>query len=180
MPRLFAGLEIPPHVAHVLGELQGDLPGARWVDPSDFHITLRFIGDIGYRMAQDIDSLLADVSRYPIPIRISGLSSFGGDRPRSVFAMVEPNRHLMELQNEVERLIRACGADIDKHKFQPHVTLARLRSGSSFDVAAYLSEFGYFPPQSFTASRFVLYSSRASVGGGPYVVETTYPFLRAA
>jgi RNA 2',3'-cyclic 3'-phosphodiesterase len=180
MPRLFAGLEIPPHVANVLSDLQEGLWNARWVDPADFHITLRFIGDIGNRMAQDIDSLLADVSRHPIPIRISGLSSFGGDRPHSVFAVVEPNRHLMELQSEVERLVRACGAEIDKRKFQPHVTLGRLRGGTSLDVAEYLSKFGYFPPQSFTASRFVLYSSRASVGGGPYVVETTYPFLRAA
>jgi RNA 2',3'-cyclic 3'-phosphodiesterase len=175
MPRLFAGLEIPPHVANVLAGQRGGLPGARWVEPSDYHITLRFIGDIGNRMAQDIDSLLADVSRMTIPIRVSGLGSFGGDKPHSVYAAVEPNRQLAELQAEVDRLIRACGVEFDRRRFQPHVTLARLRGGLAPDVADYLSRHGYFPPQSFEADRFVLFSSRASVGGGPYVVETAYP-----
>ncbi len=180
MPRLFAGIEVPPHVRAMLSGLQGGLPGARWVEPSDFHITLRFIGDIGNRMAQDIDSLLADVSRGPLSIRLSGLGSFGGDKPHSVFATVEPNRSLTDLQSEVERLVRACGLPVDKRKFQPHVTLARLRGSSPLDVAEYLSMRGYFPPQSYSADRFVLYSSRASVGGGPYIVETAYPLRRAA
>jgi RNA 2',3'-cyclic 3'-phosphodiesterase len=175
MPRLFAGLEVPSHVASVLSMLRGGLPGARWAEPSDYHITLRFIGDIGNRQAQDIDSLLADVSRRPLALKVAGLGSFGGDKPHSVFAVVEPTRELSELQGEVDRLVRACGVEIDRRKFQPHVTLARLKGASSLDVADYLSSRGWFPPQTFTASRFVLYSSRDSTGGGPYMVETTYP-----
>jgi len=180
MPRLFAGLEIPADAAAALAQLRGGVPGARWIEPSDYHITLRFIGDIGHRMAQEIDSLLIDVSRRPMPIRISGLASFGGDKPHSVYAAVEPNRQLSELQGEIERLVRACGLPIEKRRFLPHVTLARLRGASAFDVAAYLSMRGYFPPQSFTAERFVLFSSRASVGGGPYIVETAYPLREPA
>ncbi len=175
MPRLFAGLEVPPHVTSVLEKLRGGLPGARWMEPSDYHITLRFIGDIGNRVAQEIDSLLADVSRRPLALRISGLGSFGGDKPHSVFAAVEPTRELSDLQSEVDRLIRACGIEADKRKFQPHVTLARLKGASSLDVADYLSLRGWFPAQTFTADRFVLFSSRVTTGGGPYIVETTYP-----
>jgi RNA 2',3'-cyclic 3'-phosphodiesterase len=175
MPRLFAGLEVPSHVVSVLSMLRGGLPGARWVEPTDYHITLRFIGDIGNRQASEIDSLLADVSRRPLSLKVSGLGSFGGDKPHSVFAAVEPNRELSELQGEIDRLVRACGVEADKRKFQPHVTLARLKGASSFDVAEYLSLRGWFPPQTFTASRFVLYSSRDSFGGGPYMVETSYP-----
>lgn len=79
MPRLFAGLEVPSQVKSVLSMLRGGLQGARWVDPPDYHITLRFIGDIGNRTARDIDGLLAEVSRRPLPLRVSGLGSFGGD-----------------------------------------------------------------------------------------------------
>jgi RNA 2',3'-cyclic 3'-phosphodiesterase len=175
MPRLFAGLEVPSPVMSVLSMLRGGLPGARWVEPSDYHITLRFIGDIGNRTARDIDGLLADVSRRPLPLRVSGLGSFGGDKPHSIFATVEPTRELAELQSEVDRLVRACGIAQDKRRFQPHVTLARLKGASSFDVADYLTSRGWFPAQSFTANRFALFSSRDSVGGGPYVIETTYP-----
>ena len=60
-------------------------------------------------------------------------------------------------------------------KFTPHVALARLRGASAGPVAAYLGTRGYFPPLRFTAERFVLMSSRDSVGGGPYVVEAEYP-----
>jgi 2'-5' RNA ligase len=60
----------------------------------------------------------------------------------------------------------------------PHVTLARLRDTSSHAVADYLSARGAFRSAPFPVSNFVLFSSRASVGGGPYVVEAAYPLAR--
>ncbi|MGL5136258.1 MAG: RNA 2',3'-cyclic phosphodiesterase, partial [Beijerinckiaceae bacterium] len=140
----------------------------------------RFFGDIDNRTASEIDGMLSYVSRSPIAVRISGLGSFGGDKPHSVYAVVEPSRELSDLHAEVERLARACGVELDKRRFTPHVTLARLKGSSPLDVAAYLSARGFFPAQSFTASRFVLYSSKASVGGGPYMIETSYPLRWAA
>ncbi len=70
--------------------------------------------------------------------------------------------------------MRRVGLEPEGRKFTPHVTLARLRDTSSQAVADYLSVRGYFPSRAFMASRFVLYSSRASVGGGPYIVEDAY------
>jgi RNA 2',3'-cyclic 3'-phosphodiesterase len=175
MPRLFAGLELPPHISQMLAFNRGGLPGARWVEPSDYHITLRFIGDISDRQANDIDDLLCDVARHPVTITLTSLGSFGGDKPHSLYASVEPTRPLTELQAELERIMRSCGQEPDKRRFQPHVTLARLRNTSPLDTADYLAMRGYFPAQRFVAERFVLYSARASVGGGPYKVETTYP-----
>ena len=52
---------------------------------------------------------------------------------------------------------------------------ARLRDASSHDVADYLATRHPFRPPPFRVSRFVLYSSRESIGGGPYVVEAAYP-----
>ena len=46
MPRLFTGLEIPAEIGQTLSDLRGGLPGARWIDPENYHVTLRFIGDI--------------------------------------------------------------------------------------------------------------------------------------
>ena len=86
----------------------------------------------------------------------------------------------MDMQAEQERLLRRLGAPPEPRKFIPHVTLARLRGASAGAVAAYLGARGYFPPLRFTAERFVLYSSRNSVGGGPYIVEAEYPLLGAA
>jgi 2'-5' RNA ligase len=86
----------------------------------------------------------------------------------------------MEAQAEQERLMQRIGLDPEGRKYTPHVTLARLRDASSRDVAEYLSARGLFRTPTFQVSRFVLFSSRASVGGGPYVVEASYPLSAAA
>ena len=174
MPRLFMGLEVPAEIAQNLSSLRGGLPGARWVDPENYHVTLRFIGDIDGASANEIASTLFRVNRKPFEVRVQGLSSFGGTKPRAVVASVAPTRPLLELQSELERLMQRCGLDPEGRKFTPHVTLAWLRDASNQDVADYLSLRGYFPARVFTASRFVLFSSRASTGGGPYVVEDAY------
>ena len=54
MPRLFTALEIPASIGDSLAFLRGGLPGARWISPENYHITLRFIGDIDDSLARDI------------------------------------------------------------------------------------------------------------------------------
>ena len=175
MPRLFAGLEIPAEIGQSLSNLRGGLPGARWIDPENYHVTLRFIGDIDGMSANEIASMLFRINRKPFEVKVQGLQSFGGKKPRAVVAAVEPSRALIELQAEQERLMQRIGLEPEGRKFTPHVTLARLRESSSQQVAEYLSARGYFRTSRFRVSRFVLFSSRASVGGGPYVVEASYP-----
>jgi len=175
MPRLFTGLEIPPDVAAELALLRGGLHGARWIEPEDFHATLRFIGDIDDPTAREIASALERSHRAPFDIAIDGLSSFGGRKPRALIATLAPSPALMEMQAEQERLMQRLGLAPEGRKYTPHVTLARLRDMSSRAVATYLSGRGVFNPLRFRVARFVLYSSRASTGGGPYVVERAYP-----
>ena len=176
MPRLFTGLEIPGDVGLELSACRGGLPGARWIDPENYHITLRFIGDVDHATARDLFSLLGDGRRRgPLTVTLDELATFGGERPRAVFARAVPTIDLNELQSEHERLVRRVGLPPERRKFTPHVTLARLRDASPIDVAGYIGMRGRFPKLSFTARRFVLFSARASTGGGPYVVEAAYP-----
>jgi len=174
MLRLFTALEIPAEIGQSLALLRGGLPGARWVEPENYHVTLRFIGDIDDALGGEIASLLGRVKRPPFAVRIEGLDSFGGNKPRAVVAAISAVPELVELQAEHERLMQRMGLEPDR-KYRPHVTLARLRDTSSRQVAEYLSTRGPFRSMSFPVSRFVLYSSRASLGGGPYVVEAEYP-----
>src|SRR3984893_14833054 len=176
MPRLFTALEIPAETGQSLSMLRGGLPGARWIDPEHYHLTLRFIGDLDDVMAHEIAFMLSNVRRLSFELRLDGLTSFGGRRPRAVVATVAPTQQLYELQAEHERLMRRVGLEPEGRKYTPHVTLARLRDSSSLDVAEYLSARGYFRTAAFPVSRFVLFSARESVGGGPYVVEASYPF----
>ncbi len=175
MPRLFTGLEVPDDVRARLSAYRGGLPGARWIDPENYHVTLRFIGDVDERVADEVAELLAGISRRPFELTLEGLGAFGGNRPRAVYATVQPTPALLELQAEQERLMRQVGLAPETRKFTPHITLARLKHVSPIDVADYIATRGHFPKLTFTAHRFVLYSSRASVGGGPYVIEAAYP-----
>ena len=175
MPRLFTGLEIPKALGESLSLLRGGLPGARWIDPENYHVTLRFIGDVDEDIAHEIAWLLGKVRRNDFELRLDGLQSFGGRKPRALIAAVAPSQSVMELQAEHERLMRRVGLDPEGRKYTPHVTLARLRDTSSFQVAEYLSARAAFRSPPFSVSRFVLFSSRTSVGGGPYVVEAVYP-----
>ncbi|MCP8939783.1 RNA 2',3'-cyclic phosphodiesterase [Alsobacter sp. SYSU M60028] len=178
MLRLFTGLEVPQDVAASLSIMKGGLAGARWIDETNYHVTLRFMGDIDESAARDVWSLLGDIRRRrPLTLTIEGLDVFGGDKPRALVARIAPTPALVELQAEQERLVRRIGLPPDKRKFTPHVTLARLRDTSPWHAADFLSARGRFPTRSFTADRFVLFSSRASVGGGPYVVEAAYPLV---
>jgi 2'-5' RNA ligase len=175
MPRLFTGVEIPADVGQALGMLRGGLPGARWVDPENYHLTLRFIGDVDDITAQEIALMLGRVKRGAFDLHLEGLMSFGGRKPRAVVAAVAQAQALLDVQAEHERLMQRIGLEPEGRKYTPHVTLARLRDSSSRAVAEYLSARGLFRTPAFRVSRFVLFSARASVGGGPYVVEAGYP-----
>jgi 2'-5' RNA ligase len=175
MPRIFTGLELPADVIQSLASLRGGLPGARWIDPENYHLTLRFIGDVDDSLAHEVASLLGQVRRKALELRLDSLSSFGGRRPRAVVATLAQTPALMELQAEHERLMQRVGLEPEGRKYTPHVTLARLRDSSSRQVADYLATRAILQPLPFRVTRFVLFSSRASVGGGPYVVEAAYP-----
>src|SRR5262245_36932242 len=175
MPRIFTGLEVPADVAQSLSMLRGGLQGARWIDPENYHLTLRFIGDVDDMTANEVASLLGRVRRPALELRFADLSAFGGRHPRAIVAALAQTPALMELQAEHERLMQRVGLEAEGRKFTPHVTLARLRDSSSRQVADYLATRPFLEPLPFRISRFVLFSSPASVGGGPYVVEAAYP-----
>jgi 2'-5' RNA ligase len=75
--------------------------------------------------------------------------------------------------------MKRIGLPPETRKFTPHVTLARLRGAIGRDIADYLTLRGGFAAGPFPVERFVLYSARNSIGGGPYVVEEAYPLHRS-
>ncbi|SIQ87929.1 2'-5' RNA ligase [Rhizobium sp. RU20A] len=177
MPRLFTALEIPRSAAMSLSLLRGGLPGARWIDVENYHITLRFIGDVDGRTADEIVDRLDRIERPEFEIQLSGTGAFGSKKPHSVFAGVSASPEMSALQAEIERICQRLGLPADPRKFTPHVTLARLRNTRVEDVVTYLAGRGNFHTLPFTVGRFVLLSSRDSVGGGPYLTEEVFPLM---
>jgi len=179
MPRLFTALEIPRDAALSLSLLRGGLPGARWIDVENYHLTLRFIGDVEGHVADEVANALDRVRRPSFNLTLSGVGAFGQKKPHSIWAGVAASPDLYALQGEIARICQRLGLTPDPRKFTPHITLARLRNSNPHEVAHYLSARGNFLTAPFRIGRFVLMSSRDSVGGGPYVIEEAWPLMAA-
>ncbi len=109
MPRLFTGIEIPADLGERLSFLRGGLPGARWIDRENYHLTLRFVGDIDRVVANEIAHALDRVQRSGFQLRLEGLGSFGTRKPHAIIARVAPTPALTELQAEHERILQRIG-----------------------------------------------------------------------
>ena len=98
MPRLFTGVEVPYEVGLALSLKRGGLFGARWIDTENYHITLRFIGDVDHHVASDVSGMLDRlVGSEAFKVKLNHLDSFGGDKPRALYAGVENNAALVRL-----------------------------------------------------------------------------------
>jgi 2'-5' RNA ligase len=175
MPRLFTGIQLPSNIVARLSMLSTGLADARWIEPCNFHITLSFIGDIDMHQAGQVAGMLATVEYQQFSLALSGLDIFGSKKPRSLFVRVAASEELINLQRKQEQVLRQLGLCPDKRKFVPHVTFARFRAVKAQALSQYLAANGSFETKPFLIEQFVLYSARDSTGGGPYVVEQSYP-----
>lgn len=175
MPRLFTGLEIPRVLRAELALMKGSLAQARWTEPENYHLTLRFIGDVDAGLAREIDLTLAAIRHAPFTLTLDALDCLGGDKPHSLVARAKAAPALTDLQGAMERRLQRLGLPAEPRKFSPHVTLARISGLSARSVADYLAARGLFRARSFEVTGFALFSARALTGGGPYVAEADYP-----
>ncbi len=132
MMRLFIGLALPDDLATQLADLQGSpiratWPGARWVERRNLHLTLRFIGEVDEVTAGDIHDALALMAVPPLDLTVDGLGWFGQSRPTILWAGVDRNPVLMQLQAHIDRSMDRAGLPRDRRKFTPHITLAHMR-----------------------------------------------------
>lgn len=176
MIRLFVGLVLPEDARQRLAGLAGGIPGARWLEPDTFHITIRFIGEVAQDVAADIDAALAGIRAPAFPLSLVGVGSFGhGRQIHSLWTGVERSPALAHLHEKVERALVRTGLEPEPRKFAPHVTLARLKQAQPARVEAFAAEHALFRHGPFAIDRFVLFSSHLGRAGASYMAEAEYP-----
>jgi len=174
MRRLFVGLAIPGEIAAGLERLQAGVPGARWQRREQFHLTLRFIGEVDGRDATAIDDALSLISVPRFSLELHAVGTFGGRDPRELWAGVRANDALMHLQRKIETAIQRVGLPAEPRKFTPHVTLARLKASPRGRVMDYLTDHALYASPAFEISEFLLYSSMLTSDGSIYTPEREY------
>lgn len=172
--RLFVALAIPDAVAASLLMLESGVPGARWQEREQLHLTLRFIGEVDGRDAASVDDALAALSAPRFTLQLKGVGEFGGKQPRALWAGVARNEALTHLQKKIETALQRIGRPPETRKYIPHVTLARLRATSPGRVMDFLVDHALYQSLAFEIAEFVLYSSELTPNGSLYIPERRY------
>jgi 2'-5' RNA ligase len=175
MLRLFVGIGFPPELKLRLSLLCSGIPKARWVDPGNLHLTLRFIGEIPEDLAADVDAALAHLRARRFLLRLAGTGVFGGDRPHNLWVGVERNPDLFALRDKIEQTLVRTGLPPEPRKFAPHVTLARLNKPPLDKLAEYLAVHAGFRADPLPVTAFSLIASYPTKAGSVYEDQADYP-----
>lgn len=82
MHRLFVALRPPNAIRGRLLGAMGGVPGARWQDDAQLHLTLRYIGEVEPHAAEDVALVLGSVRHAPVELRLDGCGVFDDSRGR--------------------------------------------------------------------------------------------------
>jgi 2'-5' RNA ligase len=178
MLRLFVGIGFPPELKLRLSLLSCGIPGARWVDPGNFHLTLRFIGETGEAIAADIDDALTRLRGRRFTLQLAGTGVFGGeDKPHSLWVGVERSAELVTLRDKIEQALVRVGLPPETRKFSPHVTLARLYKPAFDKLSGFLAAHAQFRADPILVDGFSLIASFQTKAGSVYEDQADYPLL---
>ncbi|KAF0224341.1 MAG: hypothetical protein FD176_1277 [Rhodospirillaceae bacterium] len=173
MIRLFVGLALPSDLAARLAALAGGIPGARWVAAHNLHVTLRFIGAVDEGMAEDLHHRLRAIHGPAFDLRLDGFGTFGGGKPRALWAGIAAHAELDSLQIRIEQAARDVGLAAETRKFTPHVTLAWLKAAPPERIAAFLAHHSPFVAL-LPVTGFTLYRSHLGGEGAEYEALAEY------
>jgi 2'-5' RNA ligase len=174
--RLFVALDLPWDLRQRIAALAGGgLPGARWVPPENYHLTLRFIGETPGHRAEEIDIALAGLRARGFQLTLSGVGTFAkGGRSTALWVGVERNPRLDHLQNKIETALQRAGLEPERRRFQPHVTLARLDNVAEGKLVSYVQAHNLFRTDPVPVAHFTLFSSLLGKEASVYTAEVEY------
>jgi 2'-5' RNA ligase len=171
MLRLFVGIDLPPELKLSLSLMASGVPGAKWVDPGNYHLTLRFIGEIDEGAAEDVDAALRLIRAPRFELTLATVNHFGR---RQLWVGVERNDALQHLHQKIETALSRLGFAPDEHRYTPHVTLARLKGTSEERVQAYIMAHALYRALSFPVDHFSLIASYLTKSGSIYEDQADY------
>ena len=173
--RLFVALDLPWELRQRLAQLATGVPGARWVPPDNYHLTLRFIGETpGYR-AEEIDAALAGLRGRGFSLTFAGVGVHEkAGRLSALYVRVERNPQLDHLRGKIETALQRAGLEPERRRFAPHITLARLDNVAEAKVVAWLQTYSLFRAEPVPIEHFTLFSSRLGKEASVYTAEVDY------
>lgn len=174
--RCFVGLPLPEAWQQALGRVTRALSGrlasrVAWTRPGNWHLTLKFLGDVAPARVPDIAAALARVPFTAFGLRL-GAAGFFPPRgaPRVVWAgLAAGAEDAARLAAGVEAALAPLGFEPEARAFAAHLTLGRVKAAAAGEdwgkVAQALA--GERWPEA-RAERLVLWRSVLGPGGPKY------------
>jgi RNA 2',3'-cyclic 3'-phosphodiesterase len=132
--RLFIAIDLPESWRELLAKPQESIGwlgrGVKWVDPKSTHLTLKFLGEVAPNLLDPVKLAAARAcEQFPaFTICMKGTGVFPDPkRPRIYWAGVQAPETLLGLQAEIEREMEELGFEHEERKFNPHLTIARIK-----------------------------------------------------
>lgn len=173
MTRLFIAVELPKDIRSHIKDLGRGIPGARPIRAEQIHLTLSFLGEVEGTMFKDIRECLLEIKENPFQLQISGHFPPRG-KPRVIWAGVTPTDELIRLKKQIDKVLLTCGLDLEKRKFSPHITLARLHDSPLQRISEFLAGNSFLKTPEFTVDSFHLFSSQLGRNGAIHTLEESY------
>jgi len=171
--RLFIAIDIPDALARILGDLNPNLRGVRWLPPEQVHLTLSFLGDVSADPEARLRETLNAIRFSAFFLPLAGMGAFPGKgRPNVIWIGVGPGHpHLFQLHKRVQDAALAAGLEPDLRPWHPHITLARCRDVSRESVSPFLKANVDLDAGMFRVESFALYSSELKPEGSVHTRE---------
>jgi 2'-5' RNA ligase len=175
MIRLFIAITLPELFLNAIEAICRGLPGVRWVKRDLIHLTLNFIGEVERERFLDLRDSLNEIAASSFELRIRGVGQFmRRDRSGVIWVGVESSEELIELQKKITNLLKLHHIKVEKRDFEPHITIARVKSVSKKEILEYMNEYSGFETEPCTVTEFALYSSLLRPDGPLHTVEAAY------
>ena len=144
---------------------------ASWVDTENYHITLRFLGDIDPALTVDLDHLCRAIADdiEPFECVLDRLGAFPSvDQPRVLWFGGESPPSLRRLIRSLLEGLADLGFPQAKKDSVAHVTLARIKDQPDRSLANALEALGSIAPLRLTVDRLALMESTLTPQGAVY------------
>jgi len=176
MPRLFVAIDLPENIKGNLESMSFGIPGAKWVNPEQIHLTVRFIGEVDGALFHDIKNSLEEINISAFELQLKGVGHFPPrGAPRVIWVGLEKSSSLKRLRKKIDSAMQKAGVKPEGRKFSPHITLARLKNSPVQKIAKFLAGNSLFSQDRFEVHEFKLYSSTLTQKGAFHTVERIYP-----
>jgi 2'-5' RNA ligase len=140
----------------------------------NFHLTLRFVGEVDAPTAATVDSALRQVATPRIWLMLAGVGQFGG---HTLWVGVERNPALLWLQNAIEGKLQGVASTAYARPYEPHIKLGHSRRRRSF--RPFLTKHAGFRADPFEVEEFSLIESHLSERGAVHEHQADYLLLAA-